>query len=146
MLSADSGESAGVPHNPGSTWLEKGTAINALSLYEGRIRRSLEKDKAELRAVQNERQSQTLLPAQAPAASAFQSMHHAPSPVLEDLTLDLAELLKLPQSQPSVPIHAEVFRASSVSTRRTQREPDAFRPEAGLAHAPTPSASFVTLS
>ena len=57
IFAADSADAPDIPNNPGRTWLEKGKAINALSLYEARIRRALEKDKAELRAVQAERQS-----------------------------------------------------------------------------------------
>ena len=40
---------------PAKTWLEQGKSIALLSTYEGRIRRALNKDKAELASIQAQR-------------------------------------------------------------------------------------------
>ena len=43
---------------PAQTWMEQGKAINLLSLYEGRIRRALDKDEAKLEALQHRRKEE----------------------------------------------------------------------------------------
>ena len=43
---------------PAKTWIEKGKSVALLSTYEGRIRRALDKDKAELEAVQARRKEE----------------------------------------------------------------------------------------
>ena len=46
------------PAGPAQTWLSQAKNIQLLSLYEGRIRRALDRDKAELQAVQQARKQQ----------------------------------------------------------------------------------------
>ena len=43
---------------PAQTWMQQGKAINLLSLYEGRIRRALDKDEAKLEALQSRRKEE----------------------------------------------------------------------------------------
>ncbi len=43
---------------PARTWLDQGKALNLLALYEGRIRRAFDRDKAELAALQSARKQQ----------------------------------------------------------------------------------------
>ncbi len=43
---------------PARTWLDQGKSLNLLTLYEGRIRRALDRDKAELNTLQSARKQQ----------------------------------------------------------------------------------------
>ncbi len=43
---------------PARTWLDQGKSLNLLALYEGRLRRALDRDKAELNTLQSARKQQ----------------------------------------------------------------------------------------
>ena len=66
------------PVGPAHAWLEQGRSLSLLSTYEGRIRRALDRDKAELLSLQNTRNENT---ARQAALAKSKAATRAPQPL-----------------------------------------------------------------
>jgi hypothetical protein len=94
---------------PAFTWLEQQKAFNLLNLYEGRIRRALDRDKAELESLQTERKNQ-----------ATQATNQAVA--LHNLAKAEGKLYDSDHFRTPSPVRESVFSAGIVAAEAARRE------------------------